>query len=72
MQEVIKTIKRGWPSEHNQVKPKVKAYWDSRDELAETDGILFKGYRAVIPKEMQTDILKIIHNSHLGMVSRSG
>lgn len=68
MQEVLKTIKRGWPSERNQVKPEVKAYWDSRDELAEIDGILFKGDRAVIPKDMQADILKIIHKSHLGMV----
>ena len=31
-----------------------------------TQGILFKGERVIIPTEMRTEMLKIIHRSHLG------
>ena len=68
LQEVMKTIRRGWPRERRDVAPIVRAFWDSRDELAEMEGILFKGDRVVIPRAMQQDILNIIHNSHLGIV----
>ena len=32
-----------------------------------TQGILFKGEKVIIPTEMQTEMLKIIHRSHLGI-----
>lgn len=68
LQEVAKTIQRGWPMNRQEVAPRARAFWDSRDELAVMDEVVFKGDRVVIPKAMQSDILKIIHESHLGIV----
>lgn len=44
------------------------AYWDYRDELSTYNGSIYRGERTVIPKELRATTLKIIHNSHLGVV----
>lgn len=51
-----------------QVDADIRQYWDSRDEITEIEGILFKGDRVIVPKGMRPHILKVIHESHLGMV----
>ena len=37
------------------------------DELAECDGLVFKGQRVVIPREARVEILQRIHSSHIGV-----
>ena len=38
-----------------------------KNELSEAEGLLFKGRQLIIPKAMQTNILDLIHESHLGI-----
>ncbi len=61
-------IVNGWLEERSQVQAIVKPYWDYREELTVYDGILFKGERVLIPKSMRTEILRLIHSSHQGIV----
>ena len=61
-------IIEGWPEERSQLPSDMKPYWDFRDELSVYDGIIFKGERVVIPKDMQSEILHMIHYSHQGLV----
>ena len=68
LQELKKQIEQGWPSERHEIASKIAPFWDSRDELSVTEGIIFKGDRVVIPKAMQSHILKLVHASHLGIV----
>ena len=42
-------------------------YWQYRDELAVYDGIVYKGLRIVVPPSVRSDMLKQIHESHLGI-----
>ena len=37
-------------------------------ELSTKDGLLMRGYRIVIPLQMQFEILDKLHNGHLGTV----
>ena len=60
-------IFEGWPNEIKSVDPKVREYWNHRDELALQDGIIFKGRRVVIPPTLREDILKQLHYGHQGI-----
>lgn len=61
------TILHGWPDKKSEVPLDLRPYWDSRDELAISDGIVVKGTRLVIPSSMRRSMLDLIHRSHLGI-----
>ena len=62
------TIKSGWPEKRSQVSEELKDYWNYRDELSESRGIVLKGEKIIIPLCLRKEMLKIIHSSHLGVV----
>ena len=59
-------IFEGWPDEIKSVDPRIREYWNYRDELALQDGIIFKGQSVVIPRNVQEDILAQLHYGHQG------
>ncbi|XP_030851766.1 uncharacterized protein K02A2.6-like [Strongylocentrotus purpuratus] len=63
---LMEVIVTGWPDTVKQVQPELRKFWSYRDELTVSDGIILKGNRVVIPKQMQPDILEKLHTSHLG------
>ena len=44
----------------------VQKYWTFREKLTIEDGLILKGTRIIIPEKMREDILKQIHEGHLG------
>ena len=62
------TILKGWPDSKTNVEPVAKPFWDSRAELTVSDGVIYKGMRIVIPPSLQGYMLKLIHESHMGIV----
>jgi len=68
LQALMPYIMEGWPENRSNVEPEVRPFYDSRDELAVVDGIVFKGERVVIPRTMHRYCLTSLHASHLGMV----
>lgn len=62
------TILQGWPNDRRQVKKTLQKYWPYRDELTTEDGILLKGTRVIIPKDIKGTYLKKIHEAHQGVV----
>ena len=61
-------IMSGWPDTRNEVPVEVRQYWDSRDQLSVSDGVIYKGLRIVIPPSLRKEMLRLIHTSHLGIV----
>ena len=61
-------ILSGWPERREDVHITARPYWDSRDQLVVQDGIIFKGTRIVIPPSLRSQMLKLLHESHLGVV----
>ena len=59
---------KGWPETKDHLPPELKTYWNYRDEIATIDGLMFKGLKLIIRKKLRSDILDIIHSSHLGIV----
>ena len=42
-------------------------YYDSRNELIEDGGLVYRGERRVVPQSLRADMLKKIHRSHIGI-----
>lgn len=67
MQALIKTIKKGWPQQKNDLCQDLRPYWQYKDELTFHYGIVWRGERVLIPKRLQLTMLKHIHIGHLGL-----
>ena len=71
LQLLRQTVQSGWPRKRTQVPKEVQEYWNIRDEISETDGLIMKGERLVIPTDLRTEMLKRIHTGHMGIVKCS-
>ena len=60
-------IQQGWPNIIKEVPSEVQPYWTFPEELTIEDGLILKGTRIIIPNSKREDILKLIHEGHLGL-----
>lgn len=63
---VRRYVKEQWPKKPN-VPMNVQPYWIRRDHILEEDGVLFVNDRIVVPVSLQSEMLNVIHESHLGI-----
>ena len=61
------TIQQGWPKTIKEVPSEIQSYWTFREELTIEDRLVLKGTRIIIPNKKREDILKLIHEGHLGL-----
>ena len=61
------TIQNGRPSNIKELSSKIQAFWTFREEMTIKDGLILKGTRIVIPSQKQAELLKLIHEGHLGL-----
>lgn len=70
LQTFTTTIQVGWPQTCSEVQGDVVPYWNYRESLTLVtviDGIVFKGEKIVVPNVLHPNILKQLHQGHLGM-----
>ena len=67
MQQLIAAIKKGWPTCRKACPQELIPYYDSRSELVEDNGLVYRGERLVVPRALRTDMLTEIHRSHVGI-----
>ena len=56
-----------WPVPKGSCPTNILPYWPIRTEIHEQDGLLFAGERLLIPASSRQDILKKLHEGHLGV-----
>ena len=61
---VYQLTQQGWPHQRRHVPHLARRYWDFRDELSTDDGMLLKGPRLIIPRELQEEYLSRLHEGH--------
>lgn len=61
LQRVIVLLQQGW------IKGKCPQYFPTRAELCLCNGMLMRKKRIVIPVSMRQDMLRRIHEGHLGI-----
>ncbi|KAK2176170.1 hypothetical protein NP493_677g00010 [Ridgeia piscesae] len=62
LKDVLNAVHFGWESDHAQ---SLKPYYHFRGDITEIDGVLVKGPKVIIPKTLQGDMLKKIHEGNL-------
>ncbi|CAK1554172.1 unnamed protein product [Leptosia nina] len=60
-------INNGWPEYKRNVDCIVSKYWSMKDELFIVDGVIFRQNLVIIPQCLRKEMLKIIHEGHLGI-----
>ena len=65
--QVTKLIITGWLEKQTKISEIIKPYWNFRDEMNIPDGVVLKCNGVVVPKVMRNDVLKQIHEGHLGI-----
>jgi transposase InsO family protein len=66
-QEIVKTIKNGWPKNTCNVKTEIESFFPVRDELTVQDGLIWKSDRIVIPTVLRDEYIKKLHLGHPGI-----
>ena len=61
------TITPGGPNTIKEVPNELPSYRTFQEELTVEDGLVLKGIRIIISKNKHNQILKMIHESHLGL-----
>ena len=64
MQTLNTTILIGWPDRREEVPLQIREYWNYREELILTNGILFKNQQVIIPKALRPELTTRAHSSH--------
>lgn len=69
LSKLVETVLNGWTERRSQAAKEIQGYWNFREEISVVDGIVFKGERLIVPATMRAEMLRQIHESHLGIVS---
>ena len=67
LSKLSENVIRGWPKYHKDCHPLIRQYWPIRGEITSIDGILYYNSRIVIPMSLRQEMLRKVHETHLGM-----
>lgn len=67
LQKLIQYVMAGWPDTKQEVDTDCQPYWTYRDEISICDGLLLKNNRLVVPSRLRKEMLRQVHQSHLGI-----
>jgi hypothetical protein len=71
MQILLTTIEQGFPYHKHELPQQIQDYWQFRDSLSATDGVVTFKDRIVIPPSLRPDILEALHSAHQGVTAMS-
>ena len=60
-------MKSGWPTDISNVPISLREFWKLRHDLCYADNLIFLNNRIVIPSSMRQEVLKCIHEGHMGI-----
>ncbi|XP_029348394.1 uncharacterized protein LOC103308315, partial [Acyrthosiphon pisum] len=63
---IKKWVVSGWPC-YSKIPDNLKAYWNVRNSLIISNGLLLKDNKIVVPLFLQKEVLNKIHYNHLGI-----
>ena len=67
LQNLKQIVMEGWPESRKKIPSDLYPYWNIRDEITVSDGILLAGSRIIMPAALRSEMLQRLHESHLGM-----
>ncbi len=67
LQVVLSFVPNGWPEHRKNCNAATKLFWQHRHDLSQFNGLILKGEQIVVPASLQSDVLRQIHDGHLGI-----
>ena len=67
LQTLVKIISEGWASHKDHLPSSLYSFWNYREEITVIESVVFKGDKIFIPPLLRGDVLKKIHQSHMGI-----
>lgn len=67
LSRLIDTIASGWPERKSEIPSSILTFWNVRNELSSSDGVMFRGDRIVLPKALQSQFIYRVHKAHTGL-----
>ena len=67
LQRLKQVIVNSWPQRKSHLSPSIQSYWDYKEELTIYDDLIFKRDKVVIPTVLRKEMLKVVHQPHLGV-----
>ncbi|XP_064463889.1 uncharacterized protein K02A2.6-like [Ornithodoros turicata] len=67
LKKVITYIRTSWPVKRS-VSTEEEPFYQVREELSVVDGLVYRGERLVVPKQLSRRIISQAHQAHQGMV----
>ena len=65
LSKVYYHLQKGWPKQCPEV---LKPYYACRNELSIEEGCILWGVRVLVPKKLQSNVLEMLHEGHMGIV----
>ena len=63
---IAQLTKQGWPDHKHKILADARPYWSFKEKIYDTDKILIKNHKMTVPEQLRPEMLKRIHESHLG------
>ncbi|XP_060594114.1 uncharacterized protein K02A2.6-like [Ruditapes philippinarum] len=67
MKILSSVIHEGWPNNRTDCPQSILEFWNFRDELSVIDGVILNNTKILVPAELRSLMLDIIHDAHLGV-----
>ena len=67
LQELAKTVHKGWPREHKDGLEILHPYWTNRECISLESSLLFRDNRLIVPEAEREEILELLHYGHYGI-----
>ena len=61
-------IVKGFPTSKHSTHPLIREYWEVRQRLSMTNGLVMMDRRIVVPNSLRKRILRCLHSAHQGVV----
>lgn len=66
MQILKETVMNGWPEQKQETPQRIRHYFDFRDTISYSDGLMLKGEAVIIPKSLRSEMKARLHKAHFG------
>lgn len=60
-------IQNGFPQSRNNIPNRVRVFWPMREELYCLEGVIIKGNKILIPRQLRAEVLESLHSAHQGV-----
>jgi hypothetical protein len=67
LQKVASFISSGWPAKKSDVPRHLWPYYEIRLSLTVDSGLILKGYSIVVPSDLRSSVLQLLHTGHPGI-----